>query len=80
MPDGGARECWGFFGAFQQLSVLLTEDKKRILTICPPTGSTRIQYIKVFLRFSSQHPEFAHLSFAEVALSALEDAFPCKSN
>ena len=38
---------------------------------------SRIEYVKIFLRYVDQHPEQLHMDFAGVARRALAAAFPC---
>jgi len=69
--------CWGAFAAIQELSRVVLRDKRLALEVCSPAESTRIEYIKIFMRYSGDHPEVGHDYFALVALSALQQAFPC---
>jgi Rap1a immunity proteins len=79
IPDTSrAGYCWGAFAAIQQLSLAADhESGAKTLEICRPANSTEAQYIKIFLRYVERHPEEAHLLFAQVALYALQEAFPC---
>jgi hypothetical protein len=70
--------CWGAFTATQQLIVLGHSGGTPMLRVCPPSTTTRVQLIKVFLNYSQRHPELAHLSFGQVVWGALDEAFPCK--
>jgi hypothetical protein len=80
MPEGaGAPQCWGAFGMLEQLFGL-TQGGERVLKVCPSGNSNRLQFIKIFLSFASRHPEFARLPFAQVARTALEEAFPCRAS
>lgn len=70
--------CWGAFAAIQELSKLGWSDTKELmLEICAPEQSTRLQYIKIFSKYVTDHPEMAHQDFAYIARLALHDAFPC---
>jgi hypothetical protein len=70
--------CWGAFGAIQGLSKLMwSSSKAPMLGICAPEQSTRVQYIKIFSKYVSDHPETAHKDFAYIARLALQDAFLC---
>jgi hypothetical protein len=69
--------CWGAFAAIQAASGFISADQA-VLQICAPTEVTRVQQIKIFLRYVEQHPELAHNDFAAVAQRALSGAFPCR--
>jgi hypothetical protein len=80
-PQGSeAQFCWGAFAAIQELSVTTYGTGGTMLHTCPPPDSTRLQFIKIFLGYVDEHPERANLPFANVAVAALERAFPCRSN
>jgi Rap1a immunity proteins len=68
--------CWGAFAAIQDLSRIEMLGNP-LLVFCPPSNSTRIEYVKIFLRYVDQHPEQLHMDFAGVARRALAAAFPC---
>jgi hypothetical protein len=40
----------------------------------------RMTAAKIFVRFARNHPERLHEFFVHVAVSALDEAFPCKAN
>jgi hypothetical protein len=69
--------CWGSFGAIQELSLAAQEDGTRLLGICLPADSDRLQLINIFSAYVDDHPEIAHQGFAHVAGQALIDAFSC---
>jgi Rap1a immunity proteins len=69
--------CWGSFGAIQELSLAAREDGTRLLGICLPADSDRVQLIKIFSKYVDDHPELAQQGFARVAGQALIDAFHC---
>ena len=70
--------CWGAFAALQGLSVIgLPDGHTRALGICDPPGSTRLQLIKIFVKYVNDHPETAHELFAIIAQRSLAKAFPC---
>ncbi len=71
--------CWGSFAAIQQLSRIVDQNGIMLLRFCPPPDSTRVQFIKIFMRYADQHPEEAHHDFAKLALRALVEAFPCSA-
>lgn len=77
--DFNTGSCWGAFAAIQDLSGLVDAPRAHtpILLFCPPETGSRLQYIKIFLRYVDQHPEQGHLGFAGTARLALAEAFPC---
>ena len=80
ISDVGGWFCWGAFAALQGLSGLsrLTwEHGEMTAGFCAPPESTRVQLVKVFLKYADEHPEKAHLGFGNVAFLALVKAFPC---
>jgi hypothetical protein len=68
---------WGLFASFQGLMRFGVSDTEQTPEICAPAASTRVQLIKIFLRYVDQHPEIVHQEFENVALVALRQAFPC---
>jgi hypothetical protein len=69
--------CWGAFATIQELSKYASSENARMLGICTPSTSTRIQLIKIFSKYVDDHPEAANQSFSDVALLSLTQAFPC---
>jgi hypothetical protein len=77
-PSGtDSRVCWGAFAAIQELSQIYEDGKPILPGICARPSTTRIQYIRIFLRYVGEHPELADAEFAWVAGKALSEAFPC---
>jgi Ssp1 endopeptidase immunity protein Rap1a len=72
--------CWGAFAAIQAATVTTGANNDRLLGVCPSPESTRVEFIKIFLRRVDEHPEVGHLNFWPVALNALIAAFPCKAS
>jgi hypothetical protein len=70
--------CWGAFAALQGLSASrLPDANKSILGFCAPPESTRIDFVRIFMRYAKAHPQETDTPFAHVALEALANAFPC---
>ncbi len=46
--------------------------------VCPATGVTTGQGIKIVLKFLNDHPDKLHLDDALLGQQALSEAFPCK--
>lgn len=68
--------CWGAFGALQNLGRLY--DTKPTLGFCAPAESTLTQHAAVFSAYTDKHPERLHEDWYLVALTALQEAFPCR--
>jgi hypothetical protein len=49
-----------------------------INNICAPPTSTVNQALRVVVQFLKQHPEATHLSFIELAIEAMAEAWPCR--
>ena len=81
MPgDVMSATCWGAFTALQQLGAMRpgeAKDGPNLLLACPPANPTRLQTIRIFLKYVNQHPESKEKPFAAVAVAALRQAFPC---
>jgi hypothetical protein len=81
MPgDVMSATCWGAFTTLQQLGAIRPKEAKagpNLLLACPPDNPTRLQNIRIFLKYVNQHPDSAQKPFAEVAVAALREAFPC---
>jgi hypothetical protein len=70
--------CWGAFASIQQFSTYVPRGSTdRLLYICTPPTSTRLQLIKIFSKYVDDHPETAHEDFSDIAFQALVKAFPC---
>ena len=73
-----AGACWGAFSALQTLTVVKIGDGPHLaLRTCLPPKSTRLQLVRVFRQYVTDHPEIGHEDWAIVALTALWEAFPC---
>ena len=75
---GDVYTCFGFMNAIQDLSVLLNSDTTRLLGSCPPPSSRVSQLIRVFTNYARKHPETLHEKAGDVAVLALQNAFPCR--
>jgi hypothetical protein len=60
-------------GVIETLISLKDED-----LFCTPAGSTREQSQRVVVRYLENHPDQLHLDFKQLALSALQQAWPCR--
>lgn len=72
-------ECWGVFSTIQKVIVFVdAKEKKRIFGVCAPPSSTRTQLIAVFVAYAEKNPQRLNEDFFDVAISSLQEAFPCK--
>ena len=79
LPDSlDAGRCLGAFETLHSLSYLRSKGKP-VLGICPATEIMLPQWIAVFVNYVKQHPKVYPENYAHVALDALVEAFPCKS-
>jgi len=46
--------------------------------ICPPSGATVGQAVRVIVAYIDAHPERLHEQFEPLALEALQQAWPCR--
>jgi hypothetical protein len=72
--------CWGAFAVIQRLINLVypVYSDNPIFGVCAPEHSKRTQLIAIFVLYAKNHPERYSEDFADVALIALREAFPCK--
>jgi hypothetical protein len=70
--------CWGIFMTLWDL--VRREPYQDFLLFCPPREATPYQYIKIFLKFTDEHPQDLHYSASSTALVALRQAFPCQKS
>jgi hypothetical protein len=69
--------CWGAFALFQDLSRMIPSNYPApYLPMCTPPHATRLELLKVFLRFMDEHPERGHEPFGWVLSSAIWAAYP----
>lgn len=72
---GGA--CAGYFrGLFAGLLFADFEDADRVSSVKIPVESDTNQLIRVFLKYTDDHPEHLHRDLITVVLLALSEAFP----
>jgi hypothetical protein len=58
--DADTQFCWGAFASIQQVISILDENGQWLFRVCAPQETTRVQLIKIFLKYSNQHPELGH--------------------
>ena len=73
-----AGSCWGRFAVVQDfLNVIDEKDQRPLLGVCIPNDVSRIQLIKVYVRYVDEHPEKGHLFFFPVLMESMAKAFTC---
>ena len=71
--------CWGAFEVIQNIvRIQFNGEKNPTLNICVPPTSTRIQLIKIVMKYIDNHPEVLNEEFTFVAYRALLNSYPCK--
>ena len=69
--------CWGYMQAMQDISVLVTQDGRRLVGSCPPEQTTLLQLIHIFIRHERSNPSEKQGNTASAVIKALQDAVPC---
>jgi hypothetical protein len=49
--------CWGAFATIQLLTEYVRADGTRVLGICVPPNSTRLELVKIFSKYLDEHPQ-----------------------
>lgn len=78
LPTYRTGACWGAFEVLKWIIYAVDPDKTPVVHVCPPRGLKQVQLIKVFLAYTSEHPEQLHQEFSLLAMNSLVRAFPCK--
>jgi hypothetical protein len=72
-------KCVGAFTTFMQAIGFLEEGASRpVLNACPPVGALLIQFVAIFDAYARRHPERWREPFFLIALSSVQEAFPCR--
>jgi hypothetical protein len=69
--------CYGTFRMIQRVSRTLSADGTHFVGVCPGATSTLTQFVKIFDKFVTAHPERLNDDYLDVALDALRDVYPC---
>ena len=73
--------CWGAFEVIEHMSTYIEgPPNQRVFGACVPADGDRLQMVHVFRRYMEQHPEKDQIEFTDIAVLALQEAFPCKAN
>lgn len=76
IPEAGLA-CWYYMSAMQNMSVLVDGSGVRLLGVCPPSESTVLDFIRVFVQHSRGKAADVR-NAAALALPGLANAFPCQ--
>src|SRR5260370_16781871 len=68
--------CWGYMQAMQDISVLVTQDGRRLVGSCPPEQTTLLQLIHIFIRHERSNPSEEQGNTPSPVIKPLQDAFP----
>jgi hypothetical protein len=72
--------CWGSFGTLLTAITVVPKSFPKdppVLGVCAPEEITQSQVVKIFMAYTTRHPEELHKDYFFVALAALREAFPC---
>jgi hypothetical protein len=72
-----ALQCWGYMQAMQDLLVLVDDDGKRIMGVCPNEKTSLLQMTHAFVGYADQHSGDLSNDAALIVVQALKEAFPC---
>ncbi len=76
IPEAGMA-CWYYMSAVQNMSALVDESGVRLLGICPPSESTVLDFIRIFVQHSRGKPINIG-NAAALVLPGLATTFPCR--
>lgn len=77
-PDVDSGFCWGSMMMLQGLgNVKFIGEDHPALYVCAPDEVRTTQYVRIVVNYLQDHPERLHEKGANLALSALIDAYPC---
>jgi Rap1a immunity proteins len=68
--------CWYYMSAAQNMSSLVDEANQRLLHICPPSDSTVLDFVHVFVQYA-RGTNVAVENPAALVFNALIKAYPC---
>src|SRR5277367_1075341 len=72
-----ALQCWGYIQAMQDLLVLVDDDGKRIMGVCPNEQTSLLQMTHAFVGYAARHSGDLSNDAALIVVQALKEAFPC---
>ena len=71
-----AAYCLGYFSGILDLNSLYSGGMHTFFC-APKQGFSKIEAVKIFLKYTADHPQFAKESGRSIAVSALADVLPC---
>jgi len=72
-----AAYCLGYFSGILDLNSLYSGGMHTFFC-APKQGFSKIDAVKIFLKYAADHPQFAKESGGSIAVSALADVLPCQ--
>jgi hypothetical protein len=72
-----ALQCWGYMQAMQDLLVLVDDDGRRIMGVCPSEQTSLLQMTSAFVGYADRHSSDLSNDAALIVVQALKEAFPC---
>jgi hypothetical protein len=72
-----ALQCWGYMQAMQDLLVLVDEDGRRVMGVCPNEQTSLLQMTHAFVAYADRHSSDLNNDAALIVVQALKEAFPC---
>lgn len=72
--------CWGSFGTLLTAITVVPKSFPKdppLLGVCAPEEITQSQVVKIFMSYTTRHPEELNKDYFFVALAALREVFPC---
>jgi Rap1a immunity proteins len=73
----GALQCWGYMQAMQDLLVLVDEDGRRIMGVCPNEQTSLLQMTHAFVGYAERNSSDLSNDAALIVVQALKETFPC---
>ena len=71
--------CLGVIqGVIDTLTIITSRDCQGSVLACLPSTVTRLQTVKVVIKYLQEHPQYLHERETGLVLSAITSAFPCK--
>lgn len=73
-----AVECWAYMAAVQDFAgTVEQEGGPSILGSCPSSDTTRLDFVRAFLRYGRGHPADLDLKASVAVILALQSVYPC---
>lgn len=73
----GALQCWGYMQAMQDLLVLVDDNGRRIMGVCPSEDAGLLEMTHAFVAYAGRHSADLNNDAALIVVQALKEVFPC---